>query len=113
MNSDAANLMVRRVGCIGALGVPGAARPGGSSRLPEIPQPVLPGRPVSPAHRLALLAVCDCAVSALRENQVRGIVGVFKELPCGIGVSSVGGAGARQRHTRSVITPQLLCAPGG
>jgi hypothetical protein len=49
--------------------------------------------------------VCDCDVSALRDNQVRGIVGVFKELPCGIGVSEVGGAEVRQRHVERDYAP--------
>jgi hypothetical protein len=47
--------------------------------------------------------VCDCVASDLRENQLRGIVGVFKELPCEIGVSSVGGAQTRQRHAADVF----------
>lgn len=59
----------------------------------------------SPVRRLASSAVCDCDVSALRDNQVRGIVGVFKELPCGIGVSEVGGAEARQRHVERDYAP--------
>jgi hypothetical protein len=52
------------------------------------------------------------AVSGPREDQMRGIVGVFRQLPCGIDVPSAGGAEAHNRH-RNVTAPHYYAHPEG